>query len=93
MGDDTNKDGVTGLSHTYTLCGGDVHVAADERQTIIHAHLEINHPETEEQTQRRQVSLCVFVTGQMKLVPTRVCLVWSFSSSGSSGLCDWNDVT
>lgn len=41
---------------TYTLCGGDVHVAADERQTVIHAHLEINHPETKQQTHARQVS-------------------------------------
>lgn len=36
---------------TYTLRGGDVHVAADERQTIIHAHLKINHPETQQKTQ------------------------------------------
>lgn len=31
---------------TYTLCGGDVNVAADEGQAVIHADLEINHPET-----------------------------------------------
>lgn len=29
---------------TYTLGGGDVHVAADEGQAVVHAHLEINHP-------------------------------------------------
>lgn len=28
---------------TYTLGGGDVHVAADEGQAVVHAHLEINH--------------------------------------------------
>lgn len=31
---------------TYTLCGSDVDVAAYKGQTIIHAHLEKNHPET-----------------------------------------------
>lgn len=40
---------------TYTLCGGDVHVAADEGQTVVHAHLKINHPET---NQQGWVSLC-----------------------------------
>ena len=24
---------------TYTLCGGDVNIAADEGQTVVHAHL------------------------------------------------------
>lgn len=33
-----------------------MHVAADEGQTVIHAHLEFNHPETK-QTQTGQVSL------------------------------------
>lgn len=28
-----------------------MHVAADEGQTVVHAHLEINHPEVEEKTQ------------------------------------------
>lgn len=37
---------------TYTLGGGDVHVAADEGQTIVHAHLEINHPETKQHVQK-----------------------------------------
>lgn len=41
---------------TYTLCGGDVHVAADEGQTVVHAHLEINHPETKQQTLRERNS-------------------------------------
>lgn len=34
-----------------------MHVAADEGQTVIHAHLEFNHPETKQQTQTGQVSL------------------------------------
>lgn len=38
---------------TYTLCGGDVHVAADEGQTVVHAHLEINHPEKTQHTQNK----------------------------------------
>lgn len=29
---------------TYTLCGSDVHIAADEGEAVVHAHLEINHP-------------------------------------------------
>lgn len=29
---------------TYTLCCGDVHVATDEGQAVVHAHLEINYP-------------------------------------------------
>lgn len=57
---------------TYTLCGGDVHVAADEGQTIIHAHLEINHPETKQQTQAGQVSIlmlgCNITTGMFGAV-------------------------
>lgn len=43
---------------TYTLCGGDVHVAADEGQTVVHAHLEVNHPETK---QHRSSKLIVFM--------------------------------
>lgn len=39
-------------SVTYTLSGGDVHVAADEGQTIVHAHLEINHPGTKHNVQK-----------------------------------------
>lgn len=37
---------------TYTLSGGDVHVAADKGQTVVHAHLEINHPGTKEHKQK-----------------------------------------
>lgn len=39
-----DTSGERGEIVTYTLCGGDVHVAADERQAVVHAHLEINHP-------------------------------------------------
>lgn len=39
---------------TYTLCGGDVHVAANKGQTVIHAHLEINHPGTKK-TQTKKI--------------------------------------
>lgn len=38
------EEGV-GEASTYTLGGGDVHVAADEGQPVVHAHLQINHPE------------------------------------------------
>lgn len=30
---------------THTLGGGDVHRAGDERQAVVHAHLQIDHPE------------------------------------------------
>lgn len=79
---------------TYTLCGGDVHVAADERQTIIHAHLEINHPETEEQTQKGRVSLSMLgriITVQTKHVCKSLFSLEHFLLRLS--LFDRNDVT
>lgn len=42
----SRKRGEAAPAWTYTLRGGDVNVAADEGQTVIHAHLEINHPES-----------------------------------------------
>jgi len=64
---------------TYTLCGGDVDIAADEWKTIIHAHLEINHPETNTHTrththphmQDKRIYQCWGVT----LQSTVVCLI------------------
>lgn len=45
----SRKRGEAAPAWTYTLGGGDVNVAADEGQTVVHAHLEINHPEEEKQ--------------------------------------------
>lgn len=39
-----NKRGERSKVVTYTLCGGDVHIAADKGQAVVHADLEINHP-------------------------------------------------
>lgn len=61
---------MTSDARTYTLGGGDVHVAADEGQTIVHAHLKINHPEAKQQT--GPVSLFLDVTA---------CLRWNSSEA------------
>ena len=46
-----------GIAYTYTLCSGDVHVTGDERQTVVHADLQINHPGRKpQQTHRKTVS-------------------------------------
>lgn len=48
---------------TYTLCGSNVHVAADEGQAVVHAHLQINHPETKQHGSERKLCLqpfCLF---------------------------------
>lgn len=45
---------------TYTLRGGNVHVAADEGQAVVHAHLQINHPETKQHGSERKLCLQPF---------------------------------
>ncbi len=73
---------------TYTLCGGDVHVAADEGQTVVHAHLEINHPETKQHTHTHTHMHTAQVSSVSSSRPTAnmseaIYLVWSFSSLSS----------
>lgn len=48
----TKQTGERSEVATYTLGGGDVHVAADEGQAIVHAHLEINHPGIKQEVQK-----------------------------------------
>lgn len=77
---------------TYTLCGGDVHVAADEGQTVVHAHLEINHPETKQHTHAGQVSSvssCWDVTSRST---TSMFISSEAFPPSSSSLFDQNDV-
>lgn len=67
---------------TYTLCGGDVHVAADEGQTVVHAHLKINHPETNQQGLGKSLcslgSTCLTRMMPFELTPNHVsrCRSW-----------------
>lgn len=60
-----------------------MHVAADERKTIIHAHLKINHPERKQQTQTLTSEYLNFVMGSLQLMPNmfrEVYLVCRISS-------------
>lgn len=71
-----------------------MHVAADERQTIVHAHLEIDHPERKQQTRAGQVSLSMlarFITVHTKHVLKSLFSLEHFLVRLS--LFDLNDVT
>ncbi len=66
------------------LCGGDVHVAADEGQTVVHAHLEINHPETKQHTHMHTAQVSSVSSSRPTAnMSEAIYLVWSFSSLSS----------